>query len=85
MVLGLDFESFRFDRPERDIGVSLTVFPSVSDFGRVRAELNAKVRWEIVNDFFLGLTLLESYDSEPRTGEAAKSDLTLTTSLGWSF
>ena len=56
----------------------------------MRAELNAKVRWEIVKDFFFGLTLLESYDSEPLSGtadgtETARTDLTLTTTLGWSF
>ena len=84
-LLGLEFQSFRFDHPERDVGVTLAVYPGLSDFGRVRAELNAKVRWEIARDFFLSLTLLESYDSEPPTEEASKNDLTLTTSLGWSF
>ncbi len=82
--LGLQFESFKFDTPERDVDITLAVFPGLSESGRVRAELDAKVRWEIVKDFFFGLSLLESYDSEPPTG-AVKSDLTLATSLGWSF
>ena len=47
--------------------------------------LSARVHWEIVKDFNFGLTLLESYDSEPPTAAAAKSDLTIITSLGWSF
>jgi len=84
-ILGLQFESFKFDEPERDIDILLTVYPSVSDFGRVRAELSAKVRWEIARDFFLSLTLLESYDSEPPTEDASETDLSLTTSVGWSF
>lgn len=83
--LGLQFQSFKFDTPhQRDVDLTLAVFPSLSDSGRVRAELNARVCWEIVKDFFFGLSLLESYDSEPPT-DAVKSDLTLTTSLGWSF
>lgn len=82
--LGLQFQSFKFDTPGRDVDITLAVFPSLSDSGRVRAELNARVRWEIVKDFFFGLSLLESYDNEPPTG-AVKSDLTLTTSLGWTF
>ena len=83
-VLGVQFESFKFDQPERDITVSVLVFPSLSESGRVRAELEAKIRWEIVEDFFFGLTVLESYDSAPPAG-AASNDLTATTSLGWSF
>ena len=82
--LGLQFQSFKFDTPERDVDLTLAVFPGLSESGRVRAELNAKVRWEIVKDFFFGLSLLESYDNEPPAG-TVKSDLTLTTSLGWSF
>ena len=84
-LLGLQFQSFKYDTPERDVDVALIVYPSLSDAGRVRAELSAKVRWEIVKDFSVGLTLLESYDSEPPTEGAPTSDLTLTTSLGWSF
>lgn len=84
-ILGLQFESFKFDHPERDIEVLFTVYPSLSDFERVRAELNVKIRWEIVNDLFLGLSLLESYDSEPLFAGAEKSDLSLITSFGWSF
>ena len=84
-LLGLRFESFKFDTPERDVDINLAVFPSVSELGRVRANLSARVHWEIVKDFNFGLTLLESYDSRPPTEAAAKSDLTIITSLGWSF
>ncbi|MEE8525833.1 MAG: DUF481 domain-containing protein [Thermoanaerobaculia bacterium] len=85
VLLGFQFESFKFDTPERDVNINLTIFPSVSEFGRVRANLSARVRWEIVKDFNFGLTLLESYDSEPPTEATGKSDLTFVTSLGWSF
>ena len=84
-LLGLRFESFKFDAPERDVDINLAIFPSASELGRVRANLTARVRWEIVKDFTFGLTLLESYDSEPPTAAAAKSDLTIITSLGGSF
>ena len=84
-VLGLGFQSFRYDTPERDLDIRLAVFPSLSESGRVRAELKAKISWEIVEDFTFGLTLLESYDSDPATEGAEQTDLSLVSSLGWSF
>ncbi len=88
--LGLQFQSFRLDTPKRDIDINLGVFPSASDVGRVRTELRAKVRWELVKNLYFALTLLGSYDSAPVTpspasGTIQKRDINVTTSLGWSF
>jgi hypothetical protein len=40
---------------------------------------------EVVADFTVGLTALNSYDSDPPTEGAANNDLTLTASVGFSF
>lgn len=53
--------------------------------GRVDTNNVGRLWRETVKGFNFGLTLLESYDSEPPTEAAANSDLTLITSLGWSF
>jgi hypothetical protein len=85
-ILGLSYQSFKFDTPERDIDVVLALFPSFSQSGRWRGELRAKVSWEIVKDFYIALTVLGSHDSDPPpTSEAEETDYSLSTSFGWSF
>jgi hypothetical protein len=88
-VAGLEYSMFIFEDPETDIDLSLLVFPSLTTSGRVRAELKARIRREIAKDFFLMLTVLDSFDSEPPTDplltNSERNDWTLHTSLGWTF
>jgi hypothetical protein len=83
-ALGLEFDTYTFEDPEIDFTAALTLFPSLTQWGRVRAELNASARRELVKDFFVNLTLLESYDSDP-PADAKENDVAVTMSLGWSF
>ncbi len=84
-VAGLEFEKFSFDDPEVDFTVSLSVLPSLSESGRVRMEFESRLRRELVEDFFLVLSVYDSYDSDPPVQEVERNDWGLTTSLGWSF
>ena len=67
------------------VSVGLEIFPSISDWGRVRGTFDINLRREIVSDFFLDLQLYASYDSDPPSEDAASSDYGFVTSLGWSF
>ena len=82
--LGFDLEAFRFDDPELDLSVVLQVFPGITDWGRVRLQLDVTLRYELVSDFFLGLTLFESYDNGG-TQAASVNDFATTLSIGYSF
>ncbi len=82
---GLEYAFFRFDDPETDLRVSLVVFPSLTESGRVRAELEARLRWEIVEDFFFGLSIYDSFDSDPLLAGSETNDWGLNSSVGWSF
>ena len=44
---GIEFELFNFDDPEMDITTTLTVFPSLSNWGRIRADLDTSIRYEL--------------------------------------
>jgi hypothetical protein len=57
----------------------------LTDPGRVRAELDAKVRYELFKDFFLGLYFFDSFDSRSPGGGGSQNDFGTTLSLGWSF
>ena len=81
----LQAEWFRYDEPELDITSSLIVYPSLSESGRVRTELDLSVRWEIISDLFWAVTVYHDFDSDPPNTEADKADYGIITSVGWEF
>jgi hypothetical protein len=81
----LIYEYFKYDNPERSFRVNFMVFPSITDFGRWRADFNTDFKFEIVNDFFWQLELYANYDSAPISQEGASSDYGIASSLGYKF
>jgi len=84
-VFYTQFSIFRYDFPETDIGGTLSLLPSLTKSGRYRAEGDLHVKYEFVDDLYFELRLWGSFDSEPPTVGATKSDYGLVTSLGYSF
>jgi len=81
------FDWFQFGEPELDLSTTLSVFPSLSDFGRVRAQLDISLKWEIFKDFYWALSVFDDYDSDPQSQNADSSttnDYGVMTSIGWS-
>jgi hypothetical protein len=80
---------YRFSEPELDLSSSLTISPSLTEFGRVRAGLDLTLRWEIVEDFFWQLSFFDDYDNEAETGSTSNAtssnDYGITTGIGWSY
>ncbi len=81
----VEFELFNFGDPETDIVTTFTVLPSLSEWGRVRADLDTRIRYELVKDFFWSVTLFDNYDSDPPSEGAERNDFGINTSVGWSF
>ena len=75
---------FRFDSPKVDVTAGVTLLPSLSDWGRVRGEVNVNARYELIHDLFFELTLNDSYDNTPSTGSQT-NDWNVVTSIGYSF
>jgi hypothetical protein len=81
-----DFSAFRLDSPELDLTLDIRTFTSLTESDRVRADFNARARYEIFADFYLALTLKSSFDSNPPSETAlSKSSYTLGLSVGWSW
>lgn len=74
-----------FEDPSLDLSVGLRAYPSFTESGRLRAEFDARMRYELVNDLFVDLRVYESYDSDPPGGEGAANDYGVVTSIGWSY
>lgn len=83
--LNMEFQTFTYHTPKRDVTATLSVIPSLTVSGRWRTELNVKLKWEIVKDFYVSLTALNSTDNKPPEGAQANSDLTTSLSVGYTF
>ncbi len=81
----LNWDWFRYDTPELDLSTNLQIIPNLTDTGRIRAEFDIKLKWEIIEDLFWQLSFYDSYDSDPITDGAEKNDYGVNTSLGWEF
>lgn len=84
-LLRLDYSRYVFDDPSVDLSTSLTAFPSITDAGRLRAQLDISLRWEIIKDLHWDLSFYETYDSAPPEGAASTNDYGVVTSIGLSF
>ncbi len=84
-VLGADWRIFKFSDPETALTSSINVYPSITESGRWRSELNLVLTRELFDDFTLDLTYYNSYDSDPPDATAAGSDYGIVTGFGYKF
>jgi len=81
----VSYEYYKYSTPERSFKVDFLVFPSITDFGRWRADFDTSFNLEIVNDFFWKLDFYANYDSAPISKEGASTDYGVTSSFGYKF
>jgi hypothetical protein len=85
---GVNFQAFRFDHPKLDSTLGLIVYPSITDFGRLRAEFNGRLRYELFRDFFITLHVFNHFDSRPGSEDVmdvSKNDYGIDATLTYSF
>lgn len=73
-----------FAHPKISISTSASLFPSITDWGRFRSDLNADLSWEIFSDFTFKISYYFNSDNRP-TGTASPTDWGTTTSIGYKF
>jgi putative salt-induced outer membrane protein YdiY len=83
-LLAADWSAFRFDSPKLDFSTTLTLYPSISDAGRLRGQFDLRVKYELFPDFNVGALLTDTFDSRPPEG-ASKNDYVTTLTIGWSY
>ena len=84
-TVGTRYTFFMYDFPKLTINASVQVYPSITESGRVRLEATGSVQREIISDFYLTLSVFDSFDSQdPATG-VAKNDWGPSLTLGWKF
>lgn len=84
-VLAGRFRYFRYADPERSFDTTLSLYPGLSEWGRLRGDLRSTFKLEFFRDLFWALEVYYTHDNEPLNEDADKSDYGVTTSLGWSY
>ena len=84
-LIALSSSLYTYDYPKTSIDLAVLVFPSLNDAGRVRINVNTKLKRELLRDFFVALTGYDSYDNRPPGAEGHQNDVGFSLSLGWTF
>ncbi len=79
------YRYFRFADPERNFDTTFSLYPSVTNWGRYRADLGSTFSLEFFSDLFWSMELYASYDSDPPRKDFEDLDYGLITSVGWSY
>lgn len=84
-LLTSDLTIFRLDSPKLNLSLTPEIFIGLTESGRVRGTLDTRINYELLNDFYLGLSGDLSLDSHPQSEQASKSDYTVNFTIGWSW
>ena len=76
---------YRFDTPELDWSAEFELIPSLTERGRVRAQTNISLKWEIFRDLDWKMEIYDSYDNRPQSEGTPNNDYGVNTSLAYDF
>ena len=85
ILASTQFKWFKYRTPKIDFTTTFNFFYNLTISNRVRLEYDMNAKFEIIKDLFFSLTLYDSFDSKPFTGESAKNDWGVVTSIGYTF
>jgi hypothetical protein len=83
--IGVSYSLFQYDHPKTDVNGTFDFFPSLTDDGRYRFELDLYLRRELVKDLFFEISFYTSFDNQPPSGGDPNADYGIVTSLGYSY
>ena len=66
-----DYSYFFFSPTKTDLNLSLVLYPGITESDRLRGNLDAKLRWEIIKDFVWDMTYYFTWDNQPPTGASS--------------
>ncbi|MFV0482642.1 MAG: DUF481 domain-containing protein [Bacteroidales bacterium] len=65
-----------------DFSFKLNLYPSISDWGRFRADLASSIKYDLPLNFYIKLSVSSDFDSRP-ANDASKFVYVFQTALGW--
>lgn len=84
-VLTAKTSYYTYDSPKTTIDLSTQYYPSLSQWGRQRIQIDSSFSRELYKDLTLMFSVFYTFDSKPPQEGAARTDVGVVTSLGWTF
>ncbi len=81
----VQFNFFRFTKPEIDIDLYQSVFFGIAQQGRIRNDGELDINWELIDDLKLNLGFYTNYDNQPPVTTNRKFDYGIVVGLTYSF
>ena len=87
LFLNFNWHLYSFQKRDMDIYLTGNTYPSLSDWGRVRGDLNLIVNWELFNNFYWTVNARTDIDNagDREDDSYGNSDYTLTTGISWKY
>ncbi|MEH6590644.1 MAG: DUF481 domain-containing protein [Halioglobus sp.] len=82
-IVSTSYSAWDYKTPELQIKLSGSLYPSITESGRVRGDADAKLKWEIIEDLFVDFTAFGTYDN--KSAEDSRFDYGITTGVGWKY
>jgi hypothetical protein len=80
-LLGIELNIF--DVEDFSLQTTLSLYPSITDRGRIRSDFKFDLSYDLPYDFYIKLGFTHNFDN--RADENSKLDYTFTTTFGWEL
>jgi small nuclear ribonucleoprotein (snRNP)-like protein len=74
-----------YDRPRTNLDVMVQYYPSLSDMGRRRLQLDVSGKREVFKDLFVSVSVFYTVDTRPPNPDADTYDVGVLWSIGWTY
>ena len=87
LFFNVKWHLYSFQKRDMDIYITGNTYPSLSDWGRVRGDLNLIINWELFNNFYWTVNARTDVDNagDREDDTYGNSDYTLTTGISWKY
>jgi hypothetical protein len=81
----LQFNLFKFTKPEIKFDIRQTFYAGITEKGRIRSDGEANLSWEIIKDLRLSLQFYDNYDSRPPVSGSSNFDYGMVFGISYVF
>ena len=81
----LNFNFFRFSKPDMTVNIKEDLFLGITKKGRIRQNGQFSINWKIFSDFYVNLKFYHNYDNQPPGQNAEKLDYGSSFGLSYKF
>lgn len=81
----MQWDWYKFTQPDIDLATKIMIIPSLTEWGRVRSQIDFSVSWKIIGDLRWEIDLYSSYDNRPQTEDASTNDFGINSSVTYRW